>query len=170
MFNNTTKMQAKLNDVIGELGYCLGKGPQVTLDDVLEASSRLVASGHFSPMEMATLLADAPENGPGIEQWAQRHLSQAETNMMQIEQMHQLSRHEMGVSAIRLISHYAQQGQANLRAQGKVAVLTGMPEGMGGAPGAPGGAPAGSAPGGPPSAQGAAAPQDGGAEAPPGGE
>lgn len=114
LFNHTSDLMAKNADVQRELRGIVEMGPAVEVDDVLNMAGRLVASGHFSPMHMATLLSNLPDNGPGIENWAGQQLAQVVRNGQQITQMHAVAQHEMGVSAGRLLEHLGNGGGGNM--------------------------------------------------------
>lgn len=85
----------------------------ITSDDVVKAASAITGSGAMSAAEVATLLAEMPEGGEALASWVSdkdQSVSQMET---QLEQAISISRHRMGVTALKqLMAHGAENQSA----------------------------------------------------------
>lgn len=111
LYDRTSQAMEHLHDLGSKLSE-LGKlGDQVSPSNVIETAGDLVASGRFSPTEMAGYLVDMPPGGQALAGWVQQHLQNNQANLAQVKPMHELARHEMGASALRaLLGRKAHQG------------------------------------------------------------
>lgn len=103
MYDQTSTALKLLRGADTELQGLSKKGDAVTADDVIESVGRLVAAGTHSAKDMAQMLSTLPPGnaGPAIATWVQQHLQNVRQMMMKVQQNHALTRHEMGVSALR---------------------------------------------------------------------
>lgn len=103
-------------EVMKELRGLAGFGAVVAPSDVIESFGRLVGHG-LEPMRLADILADMPTQGGGeaIQGWIAQRQQIADRMEAQLNQHLAVVRHELGVSALRLIASHHFDGT---RAQG----------------------------------------------------
>ncbi len=113
-YDNTTKALGQLDAIRKGLERLSDKGDMVMMEDVIEEAGKLVGHG-VDPVALAGLLADAPQEGAGeaLGGWVATHAITAATAEQQLLAAHNAARHEMGVSALRLIMAHT-VGQAVL--------------------------------------------------------
>jgi hypothetical protein len=86
----------------------------VSQDDVVKAASRLVAAG-VGAVQVATLLADMPPDGQALQGWVAAQDQKIGKAAAQAKVALALTRHQMGVAAMRsVIGHSAEQHQTRL--------------------------------------------------------
>jgi len=90
--------------VRGELDKLLGLGTMVDSDDVIKAAATLVGKG-VGAHEMASLLADMPQiDGEPIHLWLRANDMKLAQQEQALQPMHSLARHELGLSALRVLT------------------------------------------------------------------
>lgn len=109
-FSKMKEATAKLAVVRKELDGLSALGDTVTQDDIVKASSSLVAAG-LGAVQVAGLLADMPDGGPALQAWVQQHDQQTRVREQQAEQALAITRHEMGLTALRHIIGASAEGQ-----------------------------------------------------------
>jgi hypothetical protein len=105
-FQHVQKANKEIQTTRKELDKLSALGDSVTPEDVIESAARQVASGR-DPVQLATSLADMPQNGgEALATWVKQKdqmVQQAEAHMGMIEPH---ARHMMGVAALhKLIGH-----------------------------------------------------------------
>lgn len=115
MFDHTSDLFDKMKPIRNALDSLIKKGDVVSNEDVVKAASKVVSSGSMTPNEMAVLLSRMPSTeGPALAQWVQQMDQTVQAQEAQLEQGHAIARHEMGVSAMRLLQYAHQAGPARL--------------------------------------------------------
>lgn len=119
MFDQTNEAMTKLRAISAALKGLADKSDMVSPDDVVKAAGKLVGAGHFSAPEMATILSDMPATGgQGLASWISMHLESATQNLAKLTPIHQVVKHEMGVSAMRALGAHVAAGQGAAPAPG----------------------------------------------------
>jgi hypothetical protein len=114
MFAQTGKAMSHIMNMGQELGALAAKGDVITPEDLIQTMGRLVADGAFSPGEAAGILSDMPTGGgQALAAWVQQHFQQNMQTAQQVSQAHNLARHEMGTSAMRVLQMHSLAGQAS---------------------------------------------------------
>jgi len=95
----------------GELDKLVKLGDVVTMDDIVEGAGQLVAAG-LDPLAMASLLADVPSTGgpQALAEWLMGQDSQVKQREQQLDVVTRTIRHQMGVSAMRVLMGHAYAG------------------------------------------------------------
>lgn len=108
MFDFTGKQLSQNTVVVDGLKGLVQKSDTVTREDVIETAGKILGKSGMTANQLATVLADMPQDGQGLAQWLQGHLAQRQQFGERFMMMHSLSRHEMGTSAMRLLmAHHA---------------------------------------------------------------
>lgn len=105
MFDQTAQATSNIATVNSALERLSKLGDLVKDEDVVEEAGKLVATGTHSPVEMATLLSEMPQGSPAIANWIQQLYQQSTANMEKVAQLHNIARHEMGSSGLRLLAN-----------------------------------------------------------------
>lgn len=86
----------------------------VTQDDVVEAAGKLVGAG-LGSVAVAGILASMPEDGEALQGWVRQQDQQIVQREAQAVRALQLTRHQLGVTAMKsIIGHSAEQHAAQL--------------------------------------------------------
>lgn len=103
----------KIKEVIGkaqvirtQLDELVKMGDMVTTEDLVHHASKLVAKG-IGAAEIAGILSEAPEQGEALAGWINMKDQKLRQEEAQLQQMASLSRHNMGVSSLRLLGAHA---------------------------------------------------------------
>jgi hypothetical protein len=103
----------KLSEIAGKatvmretLDSLVKKGDMIDQDDLIDAAGKLVSRG-FPAAEIASFLAEAPENGEALQGWIMQHDMKLRQNEMQLKEMQSITRHQMGVNALRLLGAHS---------------------------------------------------------------
>lgn len=108
-FTKLAEARSMLDKVRVELTSLDKLGDLVTSEDVIRGAGKLVAAG-LSPMAMAKLLSDLPEQGPAINSWLASHAQAVAQREQQLDPVLAEARHQLGVSALRaLAGHHVEQ-------------------------------------------------------------
>lgn len=108
-FTKLAEARSMLDKVRVELTSLDKLGDLVTSEDVIRGAGKLVAAG-LSPMAMAKLLSDLPEQGPAINAWLASHAQAVGQREQQLDPVLAEARHQLGVSALRaLAGHHVEQ-------------------------------------------------------------
>jgi hypothetical protein len=118
MFDHTTELYGKLTPIQSGLEELVKLGDTISPEDVIGQAGKIVAAGGSSPHEMAVILTDMPQAGPSLAQWVGAKLQGVQAQERQLQMGHALARHEMGASAMRLLSYVAQHGAGAQSDQG----------------------------------------------------
>ena len=110
-FNKMKQACQTLAKVRGELDSLLALGDTVTQEDVVKAGSGLVAAGLSAPA-VAGLLADMPPDGEALQAWVSQHDQQTQAREAQAQHALAITRHELGLTAIRHIIGHSAEAQA----------------------------------------------------------
>ena len=97
---SSDKMMEKVK---GELDKLVTLGDLVEPEDVVKSAGRLVAGG-LGAVPMAGMLAEMPDNSQALQQWLAQHSEQVGKRIDAIKPALAVARHEMGVSATRLLA------------------------------------------------------------------
>lgn len=112
-FNKLADAKKMLDKVRVELTGLARLGDVVTQDDVIKSAAKLVTGG-LAPAAVAGLLADMPENSQALQGWVQGHVQEVSQREAQLAPVLASARHQMGVSALRVLAGHhliPQQGQ-----------------------------------------------------------
>lgn len=108
--NDTNQMFAKLKAGLDSL-LALGDGVQP--EDVIKEAGTLVAAG-ADPHNLAAQLATMPTSGgQALAGWVQQQDQAAAANLAKQEPSHAALRHELGVSALRVLAAHHFEGGSN---------------------------------------------------------
>ncbi len=116
-FGRLDESRARLEAIRKQMDQ-LGKlGDLVTAEDVIKAGGHLVAAG-LSPMALARLMSDMPEDGPQLAGWIGRHEAEVTRREALLQPALANSRFEMGTSALRVLMahHFAPPGALGIEA------------------------------------------------------
>jgi len=102
-FNKLAESRSLLDKVRVEMTTLSKLGYLVTEEDVIKGAGKLVAAG-LSPMALAKLMSDLPDNGPGIGAWLSSHASAIATREAQLTPVLEAARHSLSVSAMRVLA------------------------------------------------------------------
>ena len=100
---------AKLAATRKELDGLTALGDTVSQEDVIKAASGMVAAGIGAPA-VAGILADMPEGGAALQGWIAEHDAAVRQREAQAQQALTITRHEMGVAALRHIIAHSSEG------------------------------------------------------------
>lgn len=121
IYGKMAEVMAHGDAIRTELQKLTKLGPMVTHDDVVEAFGRLAGRG-MDPAGLATILAGMPtqEGGEQLAGWVQSRADFAAQQEAQFIPQLQNVRHELGVSALRLLAghHFADQTLAQTSPEG----------------------------------------------------
>lgn len=123
-YEKLTKADATLKSVRKILDRLAGLGDMIQEDDVMDAASGLVAAG-LTSAAVAGLLADAPANPEGLQQWVQQHDTDVTKREAQLQQVLANTRHSLAVTGMKTLAghaadeHFASQAEAAVPAQGE---------------------------------------------------
>jgi len=147
-YKKLTEAKTLLDKVRAGMDSLAALGDMVSHEDVVKEAGKLVAAG-LDPSAMASILADMPPEGEALQAWVTQHDQQIAQREQQLEQVQGLVRHEMGTSAMKVLS------LAHLK-EGLGAHLAGAlgPQAPGAAPEGSSPLPSGNALGAPPPGQG----------------
>lgn len=81
-------------------------GDMVTPEDVIKGAGKLVGAG-MSPMALAKLMSDMPDQGPQLQAWLQTHATQLAAREAQLEPVLSHARHQLGVTALRALAAHS---------------------------------------------------------------
>lgn len=126
MYAQTSKHIAMLDKVDAGLQNLAKLGDSITTDNVIEEAGNLIGAG-FGPHDMAAMLADMPQGGQALAAWVQQHVQAVEANRAQATQMHDVIRHEVGVSAANMLLHHPAHNQGTSATPATVAPQTDSP-------------------------------------------
>lgn len=124
MYDQTDASMRHLEAIQAALRGLSEKADLVTPDDVIKASGKLVGSGNFSAPEMASILSDMPATGgQGLASWIAMHLDKVSQTLAKLTPIHNVVKHEMGVSAMRALGAHVAAGQQGAPPTGPSAPL-----------------------------------------------
>jgi hypothetical protein len=104
---NRQKKFGKMIDTLGErLTRLTELGENVKTEDVIKASTGLVASG-FGAKEIATLLADMPPEGPQLAGWLAQRAQETQQAAQAFDQQFNDMRHQLGTAAMHVIAAHS---------------------------------------------------------------
>lgn len=95
-----------LQDTRAQLDKLIQLGDLVTPEDVIKGAGHLAGKG-ASPMELAKLLSDMPQDGPGLSNWLGQHEKMVTQREAQMRAASNATRHAMGLNAMRLLVAHA---------------------------------------------------------------
>lgn len=95
-----------LQDTREQLDKLIQLGDMVTPEDVIKGAGHLAGRG-ASPMELAKLLSDMPEDGPSLANWLSVHEQTVAAKEAAMRPAVTATRHAMGLSAMRLLVAHA---------------------------------------------------------------
>lgn len=102
-YKKLTEAKAMLDKVRLSMDSLVSLGDMVSHEDVVKEAGKLVAAG-MDPTSMAGILADMPPEGEALAAWVQQHDQDIVQREQQLEQVQGLVRHELGTSAMKLLS------------------------------------------------------------------
>lgn len=116
-FSKLQTAKETLGAVRKEMDALLALGDTVTPSDVVKMGGGLVAAG-LTPKAVAGLLADMPQGGEALQAWVKGHDQDVTSREQQLEQVMQQTQHQMGTSALSILSAHGQamQGQMSMGA------------------------------------------------------
>lgn len=90
----------------------VGMGSAVSEDDVIEAAAHLVAEG-LGAQQVTAMLSDMPPGGGGdaLAGWLQEKDQQLQERSQMLSQLHESTRHRLGVEGLRTLMAHAVHGQ-----------------------------------------------------------
>lgn len=94
-----------------ELDSLLHLGDMVDSEDVIKSAAKLVGAG-INAHRMASFLSDMPQaDGEPIHLWLQAHDQMLTQREQALKPMHNMARHELGLSALRVLTAGHLEGQ-----------------------------------------------------------
>ncbi len=117
-FEKLQTAKETLSAVRKEMDALLALGDTVSPSDVVKMGGGLVAAG-LTPKAVAGLLADMPQGGEALQAWVKGHDQDVTAREQQLAQVMQQTQHQMGTSALSILSTHgkAMQGQMSMGAQ-----------------------------------------------------
>lgn len=111
-FQATSKGLSNIDHFTQGLTMLQKKGDAVSPEDVIQEAGALVAKGQ-DPAMLAGFLADMPTSGgTALASWVQQHLQTVQANEQQVQNMHRVSRHQLGVTALQGLAAHALNPQS----------------------------------------------------------
>lgn len=102
-FELVSKAKINVDRIQNELDKLLDKGDVVQPDDVIASAGKIVSSG-MPAKQMATLLAQMPEQrGEILSGWLKSQSQILQEQIQQLAPIYAVSKHQMGVNALRLL-------------------------------------------------------------------
>ncbi len=110
-FAKLQEADARLRAVRMAMDELVKLGDTVDQEDVVKAAGELVKAG-LGAAPIASMLADMPEQGEALQAWIAQQDQQVRAREQQLSVVTGLARHQMGVSALRVLTGHAIAGQA----------------------------------------------------------
>lgn len=108
-YKKLKEARAMADHVRNGLDVLAAMGDQVSQEDVTKEAAKLVAEG-FPAAEAAGFLAEMPENGQALQGWVSQMDQTYRQNEEKLTLMTDLVRHQMGVSAMKVLGAHAMVG------------------------------------------------------------
>lgn len=102
-FEKLAESRSLLDKVRVEMTSLDKLGDLVTEEDVIKGAGKLVAAG-LSPLALAKLMSDLPDKGPAINSWLATHAATIAQREQQLDPVLEQARHQLGVSAMRVLA------------------------------------------------------------------
>lgn len=99
-FQTMKEAVKRLDMVRKELDHLVSLGDTVDTEALVKAAGKLVAGG-FGAVQVAGLLADAPEQGEALQSWIAEQDQQVAQRETQAQRALAMTRHELGLTALR---------------------------------------------------------------------
>src|SRR5258706_14477162 len=102
-YGKMSEARNMLDKVRREMDKLLRLGDMVTPEDVTKAAGNLVGHGLSAPA-VAQLISDMPtQGGETLQAWIAKHDEDVTKRGAVVRPVHEVARHEMGLSALRLL-------------------------------------------------------------------
>jgi len=129
-FEALAKAKGNLDVIDAELEKLIAMGDAVTQEDVVKAAGKLVAHG-IEVKAVANLLAEMPtENGDLLADWLKANEKTLRDTQEMVMPQYLVAKHEMGVSALRMLAQESMKGGTTAGMPGELApavATTGAP-------------------------------------------
>lgn len=105
-YEKLKEAQGKATTMREQLDSLVKLGDMISSEDLVKAASKLVAKG-FGAGELAGILSEAPDAGEALQGWVMQKDLSLRQNEQKLTAMLDQTRHDLGVSAMRLLAGHS---------------------------------------------------------------